>query len=190
MPRWSASASERSTANEVRSTITGERPAFCTASRLALTISREAATSRPRSTRVPLSPASSSSGWKSSTACSTGIGTKSCTWKASDFFSSSAGIHGRSTWRTMTFWLATPMTTFLLLNLVCAQSCLMRGGDGVGVDDLTVAHGALGQRDLAELLEGDLALAERQLGGAHARRPDVETDGGSSCHDASLPTGG
>ena len=64
------------------------------------------------------------------------------------------------------------------------------GGDGVGVDDLAVADGTLGQGHLAELLEGDLTLAERQLGGAHARGPDVETDGGSTCHDASPPTGG
>ncbi len=60
--------------------MTGESPAFWTASRLALTMSREAATSRPRRMRLPPSPVSSSSGWKSSTACSTGIGTKSWTW--------------------------------------------------------------------------------------------------------------
>ena len=105
--------------------MSGESPAIFTACRLACTMSRDAATRRPRRTRSPPSPVSSSSGWKSRTACSTGMGTKSCTWKASDFFSSSAGIHGRSTWRTMTFWFATPMTTFLLLNLVWLQSCLM-----------------------------------------------------------------
>ena len=125
-PRWSASASERITANEVRSTITGERPAFWTASRLAFTMSRDAATSRPRSMAAPPSAvellqrvevedglvhrhrARSPAPGRRATSCS-----------------SSAGIQGRSTWRTMTFWFATPMTTFLLLNLVCAQSCLM-----------------------------------------------------------------
>ena len=177
------------TAKEVRSTIDRRQAGLLRPPRgWRCTMSRDAATSRPRSTRLPLSAVSSSSGWKSRTACSTGIGTKSCTWKASDFFSSSAGIHGRSTWRTMTFWFATPMTTFLLLNLVCAHSCLIGGGDGVGVDDLAVADGALRQGHLAEPLERDAALAERQLGGAHARGPDVETDGGSSCHVASPPT--
>ena len=61
---------------------------------------------------------------------------------------------------------------------------------GRGVDDLAVAYGTFRERDLAELLEGDLRLAERELGRAHPRRPDVETDGGSSCHDANLYEGG
>ena len=75
--------------------------------------------------RAPPAPVTSSSGWKSSTAWSTGIGMKSCTWKASDSFSSAIGIQGRSTWRTITRWLATPMTTFLCEKRVCDQSCLM-----------------------------------------------------------------
>ena len=62
--------------------------------------------------------------------------------------------------------------------------------DGDGVMDLTVAHGTLGERNLTELLEGDLCLAEAELGRTHPRRPDVETDGGSSCHDANLSRGG
>jgi type IV pilus assembly protein PilM len=55
-----------------------------------------------------------------------------------------------------------------------------RVGQGRGVHDLAVADHATRQGDLAELLERDPALAERELGGAHTRRPDVETDRGTS----------
>ena len=144
----------------------------------------------PRRIRPPLSLVNSSRVKKSRTACSTGIGTKSWTWKPSAERSSSSGSHGRSTWRTITFWFATPMTTFLLRELRVGPQLLDGLAHGTGVDHLAVAHGPFGERDLAELLEGDLGLAERQLGGAHPRRPDVETDGGSSCHDANLSNGG
>ncbi len=103
----------------------GCRPAFSTAASALPTMSRAAATSRTRTMRPPDSLVNSSSGWKSRIACSTGIGMKSCTWKARLLRSSLVGSHGRSTWRTTTFWFATPTTTFLLLNFACAQSCLM-----------------------------------------------------------------
>ena len=79
---------ERSTAKPVRSTIDGRRPACCTASSALSTMSRAAATSRTRRIRAPLSSVRSSSGWKSRIAWSTGIGMKSCTWKARDARSS------------------------------------------------------------------------------------------------------
>src|SRR5680860_591632 len=115
---------DRRTANEVRSTIAGVRPARWAQLTLASTVSRDAATSRPRTRLWPLT-CTVSSGWKSSTACSTGIGRKSCTWNGSAFFSSASGICGSSTWRTITRWFATPSTTFLWLKRVAAHSCLM-----------------------------------------------------------------
>ncbi len=54
-------------------------------------------------------------------------------------------------------------------------------GDSVGVDDLAVPHRAGRQRHLTEPLERCAALAERQLGSAHAGCPDVETHD-SACH--------
>jgi hypothetical protein len=56
--------------------------------------------------------------------------------------------------------------------------------DGSGVNDLAVTHSSLREGYLAELGQGDLTLAEVQLSSSHPRCPDVETDGGSSCHDA------
>ena len=138
-------------------------------------MSRAAATSSTRSIRPPVSLVNSSSGWKSRIACSTGIGMKSCTWKASDLRSSLSGNHGRSTWRTTTFWLATPTTTFLVLNLACAHSCLMAPRDGVGVDHLAVTHRAGGRATCPKRSSVAGALAHRQLGGAYAGGPDVET---------------
>jgi len=58
--------------------------------------------------------------------------------------------------------------------------------DGVGVDHLAVAHRARRQGHLAETLERRRALAERELGSAHPRRPDVETYD-FACHCSSPP---
>lgn len=46
----------------------------------------------------------------------------------------------------------------------------------------TVADRAGGKRHLAKALQGHRALAERQLGGAHTGRTDVEPNRSSSCH--------
>ena len=61
---------------------------------------------------------------------------------------------------------------------------LQRCGDGVPIEDLAIDDGTDGQGDLTEALEGITAAANRKLGGAYRRRPDIETDGLSSSHDA------
>ena len=68
------------------------------------------------------------------------------------------------------------------MNLVCAHSCLMASATASGSMTSPSRTAPVGQGDLTELLEGDSPLPNDQLGRADARRPDVETDGGSSSH--------
>ena len=189
-PSWSVRPSERSTAKEERSTVVGVRPAFCAACTALRTISREAATSRPRSMRSPCRPVD----LLQRVEVEHGVLDRHrdvvlhLEGRAS-FFSSSAWRHGRSTWRTITFWFATPMHDLLARELGVGPQLLDGSAYGLDVDDLAVAHGPILEGNLAELREGDLALAERKLGSANARSPDVETNGGSSCHDANPSRG-
>jgi hypothetical protein len=63
---------------------------------------------------------------------------------------------------------------------------LDRLGDRCDIDDLTVTNGANRKRDLPEAMQSRRSLADRQLGGANAGGPDVETDRVSS-HWSVLP---
>ena len=67
----------------------------------------------------------------------------------------------------------------LALELVATHQDLERLDDGVGVDDLTVAHRAWGQHDLPEAVEGVSTLATSQLHSANGAGADVESDCGS-----------
>ena len=135
--------------------------------------------------RAPVSLVNSSSGWKSRIACSTGIGMKSCTWKASDLRSSSGRQPRQVDLADDDLLVRHADDDLLGAELRLRPQLADGGGDRVGVDDLAVAHGAGGQGDLTEALERGAALAERQLGGADTGRPDVESDYWSSCHCAS-----
>ena len=61
---------------------------------------------------------------------------------------------------------------------------LERGGHCLAVEHLAIDNSTDWQRDLSEPLEGVPTAACRKLGGAYRRRPDVETHGPSSSHDA------
>jgi hypothetical protein len=92
------------------------------------------------------------------------------------------GIQGRSTCRTTTFWFATPTTTFLRAELGLGPE-LLEGAATTSLSTTSPSRTAPGrQRHLAEPLQRGHALAERQLGGAHAGGPDVEPHYWSSCH--------
>ena len=123
-PSESRAPATRSTANGVRSTVDTLRPARCAARIASSTASWDAATSRPRTMRA-WSVVTSSRATKSSTASSTGMGTRSATWNLRHDLSSSAGIHGRSTRRTTTFWFETPSTTSFLVNLAWLHNVLI-----------------------------------------------------------------
>ncbi len=58
------------------------------------------------------------------------------------------------------------------------------GGHCLAVEDLAIDNGTDRQRDLSEALEGVPTATCRKLGGAYRRRPDIETHGPSSSHDA------
>ena len=104
-----------------------------------------------------------SSGWKSSTACSTGMGRKSCTWKGSDVLSSSRGQPGQVDLADDDPGVGDTEHYLLAAEPGMGPQLLQGVGDGVGVDHLTVTHCALGQHDLAELLERHRACRTRAL---------------------------
>ena len=130
-------------------------------------------------------PCTSSSGWKSSTACSTGMGSRSATCSARLLRSSSAAARAaRPCARRPAGWRprARPSCRRTWSR---AHSSLMAAATATGSTTSPSRTAPAGHGDLAELLQGHAVPAERQLGGADARGPDVETDGGSCCHGAS-----
>ena len=161
------------------------RPAFWTACTAFITISREAATSIPRRMRPPDSWVNSSRVKKSSTACSTGMGTKSCTWKPSDFFSSSSGSHGKVDLAHDDLLVGHPDDDLLAAELRVGPELLDGFTHGDGVDDLAVTDGTLRKSNLAELLEGDFALPNES---SAARTPDVPMSRPMADRPATTPT--
>ena len=149
-----AETCERRTAKLVRSTIDGTSPAFSTASSALPTMSRAAATSSTRSIRPPASFVNSSSGWKSRIACSTGMGMKSCTWKAQRGAELVDRQPGQVDLADDDLLVGHADDDLLGAELRLGPELLDRAGDGVGVDDLAVAHGAGREGHLPEALEG------------------------------------
>ena len=99
----------------------------------------------------------------------------SCAWNCSAPASSSSDIVGRSTVRTSTRGVATPTRTGPFLRLSSFHSRWIASVTAAGIDDLTVAHRAGGQRDLAEAGQARW-IAGLELGDPDRVGPDVETD--------------
>ena len=159
------------------------RPAFWTASTLARTISRAAATSRPARVRTPLESVSSSTGWKSRTAWSTGIGSEVLHLEGQARGELVAGEPWQVHLAHDHPLVRDPEHDLLVAQLrwpPTAADRLRRRRSAV--DDLAVVDGARGQHDLPETLERDPAAPEGQFGGADDGRPDVETDGRATRH--------
>ena len=169
-PSRSTSARTRSTANEFRSTLVGVRPAASTAEMSELTISRDAATSRMR-WRRPFSSSTSSSGCRSRIACSTGIGSTSATWNASDLRSSGIGIHGRSSLADDHLLVGNADDDLLGAELHPSPKLPDGGGHGFAVDDFAVAHGTWWEGYLPEPLQCRLVFRPSDL--SPARTPVV-----------------
>ena len=152
-------------------------------------MSRCAATRTTR-WRGPAGVSTIPSGWKSSTALLSGIGTWSCAWKvtaAASSFSSVTG--GSSSVRSTVRWLATPTRT-RLLRPVLVEQLAQHLAERAVVGDFAVAHrvrsewthlGALGQdRAVHARLDGSdetrLNVQSNHLGAAAATEASSEVE--------------
>src|SRR3954470_13873748 len=109
-------------AKAARSMPSGRRPAARAALRTCSIMSRRAATSSTR-WRWPSGVSTTSSGWKSRMALSTGIGISFCAENRTAASNSlRSPITGSWRMRTTIFWLATPMRTRLSRSLRSAKS--------------------------------------------------------------------